>query len=213
VSRYLENNLDMPIGQLVPLMQAAILGQTTYFGIATLKCPLDAWIYQEIIFETQPDVIVEIGTGRGGTTLYLAHLCTLMGKGRVISIDVAPRDIPANVALYPRITLLAGDAGQSFQRVKELIGADERVMVIEDSAHTYANTLDVLRLYSGLVRPGDYFIVEDSNCHHGLETGPMPGPWEAIETFLRENPDFAADRSRERFVVTWNPRGYLRRKM
>jgi cephalosporin hydroxylase len=47
---------------------------------------------------------------------------------------------------------------------------------------------------------------------HGLPVGPNPGPYEAVETFLRENNQFEADRGKESFVITWNPKGYLRRK-
>ena len=54
-------------------------------------------------------------------------------------------------------------------------------------------------------------IVEDGICYHGLETGPRPGPYEAIETFVRENTAFAIDRRRESFLVTWNPNGFLKR--
>jgi cephalosporin hydroxylase len=84
-------------------------------------------------------------------------------------------------------------------------------MVIEDSSHTYDHTLNVLRTYAPLVQIGDYFIVEDGICHHGLEVGPHPGPMEAIETFIAENSHFEIDRQREAFVITWNPKGYLRR--
>jgi len=69
-----------------------------------------------------------------------------------------------------------------------------------------------LRSYSVLIKPGDYLIVEDSICHHGLSVGPEPGPYEAIETFVNENSDFEIDRSRESFLITWNPKGYLRRR-
>lgn len=85
-------------------------------------------------------------------------------------------------------------------------------MIIEDSAHTYDNTLRVLRTYSPLIRPGNYFIVEDSICHHGLDVGPSPGPYEAIEDFLAEDSTFEIDSSRESFVITWNPKGYLKKK-
>lgn len=91
-------------------------------------------------------------------------------------------------------------------------GPGERVLVIEDSSHTYDNTLAVLRTYSGLTLPGDLFIVEDSICHHGLDVGPNPGPYEAIEAFVQENPAFEVDRSQEALFITWNPKGYLRRK-
>lgn len=209
---YMEDNLDMPLRRLLAIMQDGIMHRTTYFGVQAWKSPVDAWVYQEIIFETQPDVIVEVGTAQGGTTLYLAHLCDLMGKGRVISIDVDQQAVVECVFAHPRVTLIEGDACHVIEDVKGLIAKDERVLVIEDSSHTYDNTLNVLWLYSSLIKPGDYLIVEDSNCHHGLEEGPKPGPYEAIETFIKENRDFQIDRSRERFLITWNPKGYLRRK-
>ena len=67
-----------------------------------------------------------------------------------------------------------------------MISLEERVLIIEDSSHTYENTLNVLRLYSDFIKPGDYFIVEDSICHHGLSIGPIPGPYEAVEDFIKE---------------------------
>jgi len=208
---YMEENLDMPLGKVLPIIQEGIMSQTKYFGVKTLKSPIDAWIYQEIIFETKPDVIVEIGNAHGGSALFLAHLCDIIGKGRIIGVDLSHKAVPEHVITHPRITFIAGDACQKFEYVERLISTDERVLVIEDSAHTYDNTLNVLRLYSKLIKLGDYFIVEDSICHHGLAIGPKPGPYEAIEAFIKENTDFEIDRSRERFLITWNPKGYLRR--
>jgi cephalosporin hydroxylase len=185
--------------------------QTTYFGVKAMKSPIDHWVYQEIIFETKPDVIVEIGNARGGGTLSLAHICDLIDTGRVIGIDLSHKAVPEKVKKHPRITLIEGDACQCFKDVESMISKEERVLVIEDSSHTYDNTLNVLRIYSALTKPGDYFIVEDSICHHGLSVGPEPGPYEAIERFLKENTDFVTDRRRESFLITWNPKGYLRR--
>jgi len=209
---YMEENLDMPLGRVLPIIQESIMTQTTYFGVRTLKSPMDAWIYQELIFETRPDVIVEIGNSSGGSTLHLAHLCDNIGKGRVIGIDLTHKNVPEFVKDHERITFVEKDACQCFKDVENMISEEERVLVIEDSSHTYDNTLNVLRLYSQLIKPGDYFIVEDGICHHGLAIGPKPGPYEAIETFVMENHDFEIDRSREHFFVTWNPKGYLKRK-
>lgn len=39
---------------------------TYWLGVPTLKCPFDLWIYQEIIHEFKPDLVVETGTARGG---------------------------------------------------------------------------------------------------------------------------------------------------
>ena len=61
---------------------------TTFLGVPILKCPLDLHIYQEVIYETQPDVIIECGVKYGGSTLYLASICDLMGKGKVLACDI-----------------------------------------------------------------------------------------------------------------------------
>jgi cephalosporin hydroxylase len=210
---YIEESLDIPLGIILPSIQDAIMYGTSYFGVKTLKNPLDAWIYQEILFELQPDVVVEIGVRHGGSTLYLAHLCDQINHGRVIGLDLSLESVPEIVRSHQRIHLIEADACSSFPAVSKLIRPHERVIVIEDSAHTYDHTLRVLSTYSPLVKEGDYFIVEDGICHHGLDVGPSPGPFEAIEEFLKLSPEFELDRNRERYVITWNPKGYLRRRM
>lgn len=212
MSRHMEDNLDMTLAELLPRMQHRILSGMTWFGVRVLKCPNDFWMYQEILFERRPDVIVEIGNAYGGSTLALAHLCDLLGHGRVIGVDLSHGGVPDVVRRHPRVRLFEGDACALYGTVRNEVRKGERVLVIEDSSHTFENTLAVLRTYSPLVKPRDYFIVEDSICHHGLSEGPSPGPFEAIEAFVAENPDFEIDRSREAFVVTWNPKGYLRRR-
>jgi len=211
MANYMEELLDMPLRDVLSIVQESIITKTTYFGIGAQKSPMDAWVYQEIVYETLPDVIIEIGTAHGGGTLFLAHLCDLLGKGRVIGLDISHQNVPDTVRKHPRISLVEGDACQNFEYVEKMISKDERVLVIEDSSHTYENTLNVLRVYSGLVKLGDYFIVEDSICHHGLVVGPYPGPYEAIETFVTENKEFEIDRTREHFLISWNPKGYLKR--
>ena len=83
------------------------------------------------------------------------------------------------------------------------------MLIIEDSSHTYEHTLQVLNIYAPLVKPGGYFIVEDGICHHGLDGGPFPGRFEAVEVFASQHAEFVIDRGREAFLLTWNPKGYL----
>ncbi len=208
---YMEENLEMPLRDVLVLMQNRIMKESKNFGVPALMSPTDSWVYQEIIHETKPDVIIEIGNSRGGGLLYYAHLCDLLGSGRVIGIDISHNRVPDTVRNHQRVTLIEGDACDRFPDVYKLIPEQDRVLVIEDSSHTYENTLNILRLYSTFVKPGDYFIVEDGICHHGLSLGPKPGPYEATGAFLAENSDFKLERSRESFLITWNPKGYLRR--
>lgn len=211
MANYMEDNLDMPLHRALEVIQSRIGSKTTYHGIPTKKNPTDFWVYQEIIFEIKPDVIIEIGNFHGGSTFALAHICDILDKGRVIGLDISHAKVPKHVKSHPRITFIEGDACQSFESVRKLISKEESVLVIEDSSHTYDNTLNVLNTFSVFIKPGDYFIVEDSICYHGLSLGPNPGPYEAIETFVNLNSNFEIDRSKESFLITWNPKGYLKR--
>jgi len=208
---FVEENMNMPLKEVLAIMQRQIKKRTMYFGIRAIKNPLDVWTYREIICEVRPDVIIEIGTCYGGGIMALAHMLDNLQKGRVIGVDITHDEVPSIVKEHPRITLITGDACASFNKVTALVKETDKVLIIEDSAHTYENTLNVLRKYQSLVTLGSYFIVEDSICHHGLDEGPSPGPYEAIEEFMRDNKDFQIDRTRESFFITWNPKGFLRR--
>jgi cephalosporin hydroxylase len=212
MQKYMEENLDMPLNQVLSLIQDRTMNKTSYFNVKTLKNPLEYWVYQEMIVELSPDVIIEIGNKHGGSTLYLAHICDLLKKGKIIGVDISHDTIPEFVRSHPRINLIEGDACKKIDSVKELIAENDKVLIIEDSSHTYENTLNVLNTYSPILTAGSYFIVEDSICHHGLSEGPNPGPYEAIESFVENNSGYEIDRGRESFFITWNPKGYLRKK-
>lgn len=208
---FLEQSLAVPLAEVLATMQERIVKNTSYFGVPTQKNPLDFWVYQELITTIRPDVIVEIGNKFGGSTLALAHLQDLLAAGRIIAIDVDHGNLYPTAKSHPRINFLEGDAVVLSEQVKQMIESHESVLVIEDSSHTYENTINVLRSYCGLIKPGGYFVVEDSICHHGLDTGPQPGAFEAIEAFICENDRFVIDREKESFLITWNPKGFLRR--
>lgn len=207
----MENNLERPLREVLPVMQDRIMGRSTYFGVQAWKSPIDAWVYQEMIVSLRPDWIVEIGVNAGGSTLMLAHLCDLLDHGKVVAVELRPERVDPRVRAHPRITVLDGDALDHRDAIYELVGDSQTTLVIEDSAHSFSNTMAICRTFADLVTPGSYLIVEDGICHHGLDVGPNPGPYEAIEAFVAEDPRFEIDRSCEDFLITWNPTGYLRR--
>jgi cephalosporin hydroxylase len=182
----------------------------SWFGHETLKCPLDLWIYQELLVRTRPDVVVESGTWHGGSALYFAMILDQLGHGRVITIDLEPQpDRPE----HPRVRYLTGSSTDPdvVALVRESVG-NGRAMVILDSDHRASHVYDELRAYSPLVQPGDYLIVEDTNVNgHPAYPDFGPGPMEAVDRFLAEDDGFAIDARCERFLMTLNPRGYLRR--
>ena len=185
----------------------------SWMGHEMLKCPLDLWVYQELIVASRPDVILETGTYRGGSALFLADICDLVGHGDVVTIDVDASH-EAGRPRHPRITYLIGSstAPDILARTERILGGRTNVMVVLDSDHRRDHVLEELRSYCQFVPVGGYLIVEDTNVN-GHPTYPDfgPGPWEAVDAFLAENDRFTADRTRERFILTMNPRGFLRR--
>jgi cephalosporin hydroxylase len=180
-------------------------------GTPTLKCPFDLWIYQEIIHETRPDLVIETGTARGGSALFLASILEMIGSGSVVSVDIVRRpEWPE----HPRLSYVTGSSTSPavLEQLKARVATASKVMVILDSDHKKDHVLDELRLYSPLVTAGNYLIVEDTNINgHPVFPDFGPGPAEAVDEFLAGHSAFERDRARERFLVTFNPGGYLHR--
>jgi len=186
------------------------LQQTYWLGVPILKSPLDCWVYQELIHDLRPQLIVETGTDLGGSALFLASMCDLVGEGRVMSIDV--RRVAS--VTHPRITFLVGDSTSAdiLDQVRRAAAGTERVLVILDSDHHAPHVGRELRAYREFVSPGSYLVVEDTNVNgHPVMPEHGPGPYEAVESFLREDSSFQIDKSREKFLMTYFPNGFLKR--
>ena len=192
------------------IYKSGVWSRAAWLGAQTLKNPLDLWVYQEILVETRPDAIVETGTFRGGSASYLASICDLLDSGEVISIDVRP--VSDEYPRHPRITYLGGRSSTDTEVVAAVRDrvAGRRAMVILDSDHSQSHVEAELEAYASLVSPGCYLIVEDSNIGV-VRRDLLPGPMEAIEAFLAHDTRFEVDSEREKFLITFNPRGYLRR--
>ena len=186
--------------------------RNTYFmGHAILKCPLDLWLYQEILHTVRPEVIVETGTAFGGSALYLASMCDLLHAGRVVTVDIEDR--PGR-PVHPRITYLTGSSVSPdiVDRVRREVGNASPVMVLLDSDHAKDHVQAELEAYGPCVTPGSYLIVEDTNLNgHPVEPTHGPGPMEAVSAFLETRQDFSHDSTMDKFLLTFNPRGYLKR--
>jgi cephalosporin hydroxylase len=189
---------------------------TYWLGTGVQQCPLDLWIYQELIHRVRPDVFVEVGIKRGGLTRFIADVFTLLGRGKVVGVDLSVRNVDRGLRRNKRVKLLAGDSVDA-----RLFGKVERecrgktTMVLLDSDHRAAHVRKELDLYGQLVTPGSYLIVNDTNIngHPALvgNKGRGPGPYEAVEDFLASTTAFELDPTCERYLLTMNPRGYLRR--
>jgi cephalosporin hydroxylase len=188
------------------------LDNTSWLGAPVSKLPFDLWVLQEIVWETRPDLVIETGVLHGGSTLFYATLFDLIGQGAVIGVDVDLSSVHPPVRSHPRVTLI--EASSTDPSVVDRISAaarDKRVMVTLDSDHSAAHVLGELRALAPLVSPGCYLVVEDTLIGHPVASQLLPGPAEALREWLSEGQPFAIDRSREKWMLTAAPSGYLRR--
>lgn len=139
----------------------------SWLGRPMIQLPEDVVRLQEAMYRLQPDVTVETGVAHGGSLVFAASLCRLIGKGRVIGVDVEIR--PQNRAaieahpMRPLITLVEGSstARATFEQVSALVRPGEHVLVLLDSNHSYEHVSAELRLYAELVTSGSYLVVQD----------------------------------------------------
>lgn len=190
-------------------------GSTKFLGLVVGKNPMDLWMYQEIIFKVKPRVIIETGTNMGGSAAWMMYCQKLsgVGDGMVITIDIEQKV----TFKLPEITQIIGMSTHpaSIYTCFDIIGKiSGPVMVVLDSGHSKENVIAELEEYAKFVTTGSYLIVEDTNVN-GNPVLPNygPGPLEALEEWLPfHNDEFEVDKECEKFMFTFNPGGYLRRK-
>ncbi len=183
----------------------------TYKGLPLRKCPFDYVIYQMIIFEVKPDLIIEIGTDKGGSALYMADLLDSMGRGMLHTIDIKDE---TNDLVKKHKRIKTFNEGWQKYDIKVTQKFDN-ILIIEDSTHFYNNTLAILRHFSSLISVGSYFIVEDGIIDElGLTKDFNGGPLKAINEFLSETNKFQIEKKWCNFFgenATFNVNGYLRK--
>jgi cephalosporin hydroxylase len=184
--------------------------QTTWLGWPLNRYPTDLHIYQELVTRTRPDVVVLVADDNGlaGRALYLATVCDLLGHGRVLA--VGPR--PVDGIELPAVTWFAGaaEAPEVVAAVRGEVGAGTAMLLIGlGPNHRVAAVFDA---YHDLVPVDGYAVVENTLLNGrpvAAEFG--AGPLEATVGILGRHPDFLADVSCERYTLTFNRGGYLRR--
>lgn len=191
--------------------ESKVFLKSKWRGIQTLKSPFDIWVYQEIINDIKPDIIIETGTYKGGSALFMADMLDIIGKGLVITVDIKMSGPPPK---HKRIKYITGSS-TSAKVTKEIenLVKNKKVMVVLDSDHTKNHVLNELAFYSKFVSKGSYLIIEDTHFNNTVfsDFGSGPGPMEAVNEFLKENNNFVIDKKREKFLMTFNPSGYLLR--
>jgi len=164
----------------------------TWLGRPIIQLPDDLIRLQEVIYAIQPDVIIEIGIAHGGSLIFSASLCQLIGKGRVVACDIDIR--PANreaIEAHPLsslITLLEGDSisPEMVERIRSEIQPDDKVLICLDGCHTHAHVLAELHAYAPMVSPNSYILAMDGIMQD------LPGALRTEPDWVTNNPQQAA---------------------
>lgn len=199
--------------------------QSTWMGEPVLNLPQDMFAIQEVIYNTKPEYIIEVGQAWGGGLLFYASLLDLYGGKKVIGIDIfIPEDLKKRLnskkKLKNKICYVNGDSTSSevFEKIKKLIKNSKKVMVILDSNHTHDHVLNELNLYSDLVTKGNYIICCDTivefipkQIHRNRKWGPKNNPFTAMKSFLTKNKRFKIDNQiNGKYLFSCHPKGYLK---
>jgi cephalosporin hydroxylase len=186
--------------------------RTSWLGRRISSAPTDLLAYQEMIVRVRPDWVVELGTGDGGRALFLASICELVGHGRVVSIGV-DSDPPDHAPSHARLEYRRADPleRETIDAVHALVG-DESAIVVLGARLDRAGTASAFDAYAPIVKPGSYVVVADTVVNgHPVWTGFGPGPAEGVKQILTRHGDFVADPDMEKFGLTFNPGGFLKR--
>jgi cephalosporin hydroxylase len=183
---------------------------TSWLGEPVRTPPTDLLAYQELLNRVRPDWVVEIGVSDEGRAAFLASICELIGHGQVLSLRTA--DV-ANPASGPWLRVLTGsplDPTVSRQ-IHELVGPGNAVVVL-GACTDRAATARQFEEYADLVGVGSYVVVTDTVVN-GRPVWPSfgPGPFEAVKQILNLHGEFVADPDMEKYALSFNAGGYLRR--
>lgn len=156
----------------------------SWMGRPIIQLPQDMQIFQEIVWEVQPDLIIETGIAHGGSLVFSASLLALLEYNdaatsggvvdpqqpvrRVLGVDIDIREHNrAAIKAHPmnsRIDMIQGSSVSEdvIQQVRAAAAKAKRVLVCLDSNHTHEHVLQELKLYAPLVSKNSYCIVFDT---------------------------------------------------
>ena len=203
----------------------------TWMGRPIIQYPQDMVAMQELIWQTQPDLIIETGIAHGGSLIFSASMlelnaaCGGNADARVLGIDI---DIRAHnreaIEAHPmgrRIDMIQGSsiAADVIAQVQESAMGKKGVLVILDSNHTHEHVLAELEAYAPLVTTGSYCLVFDTliedmpaELFPDRPWGPGDNPKTAVHEYLKSHPEFEIDAAiPNKLLITVAPDGYLKR--
>ena len=224
VDLYSDDGFDMLSNLWIKVAaERRLMYEAEWLGRPIIQFSTDVLVIQELLWELQPDVVIETGVAHGGSLVLSASILELIGKGKVIGVDIEIR--PHNRAaldahrLRHRIELIEGSsvAAETLEHARASVGEAQTVVVFLDSNHSREHVLKEMELYAPLVTPGSYLVAHDGaqawvwDIPRGNPQWNDDHPLAAIHEFLKKNADFTIDHRRTRFGVTSSPDGFLKK--
>jgi cephalosporin hydroxylase len=200
-----------------------------YAGLPIAKFPEDLRVYEHLIWNARPNVVIEIGTQHGGSALWFRDRLRALASydrlahPRVISIDVDIAAARSNLetrdpAFQETIDLVQGDVLDPGlpDLIADRLPAGSRCLVVEDSLHTFETTMAALRGFARFVPPGGFFVVEDGcvdieemRISEDWPRGVLPAVHEWLES--EDGSAFKIRRDLELYGLSCHPEGFLER--
>lgn len=122
------------------------------------KSAFDLVLYSMLIPEVRPDLIIELGSGDGGSATWLADISRMHGlKTKIFSFDIVRPSFE-----FPNVTFFQSDLNMVEQQI-DITALEQfpgRKILIEDA---HVNLEAVLRTFDAVLDKDDYLIVEDSD--------------------------------------------------
>lgn len=203
----------------------------TWMGRPIIQYPQDIVAMQELIWEVQPDLIIETGIAHGGSLILYASLlelnaaCGGPAEASILGVDIDIRTHNKEaIEAHPmskRIEMIQGSsiATEIVDAVKAKAQGKQRIMVVLDSNHTHEHVLAELEAYAPLVTKGSYCVVFDTVVED-MSKGSFPDrPWDvgnnpktAVWEYLKNHDEFEIDkRIQHKLLITVAPDGFLKR--
>lgn len=210
-------------------MEASVRSRYSYnfswLGRPIIQYPQDILAIQEIIYSVQPDLIIETGIAHGGSLIFHASICELIGKGEVLGVDIDIREHNKteilNHRMIKRISMIQGSsvAPDVINSVREKVNGKRSIMVILDSNHTHEHVAAELKAYAPFVTKDSYLIVLDTiiedlpgDSYQDRPWGIGNNPKTAVLEFLSQNKNFTTDFNMDnKLLISVAPNGYLKR--
>jgi cephalosporin hydroxylase len=200
-----------------------VMYEPTWLGRPVIQFPTDIVAVQELLWRIRPDLVIETGIAHGGSLILSASILELIGKGKVVGVDIEIRAhnrtaIEAH-PLKHRIELIEGSsiADTTMAAVRRAAADSKTVLVFLDSNHSEAHVLRELELYGELVTPGSYMVAHDGaqawvwDIPRGKAEWKEDHPLKAIHAFLARHPEFVIDPHWTRYGITSSPEGWLKK--